>query len=69
MEIIKKEIELDYDAGYEYRVMLPPIVSMKAIDIHSLPDIRRQSIAVYRFSYRHPYHRTYVYELEGVEVR
>jgi hypothetical protein len=68
MEVIRKEIELDENRGYLYMVVLPQKLSI--LPLHEAPDrIAPQVVAVYRFSYHHPYHKTYVYEFEGVEIR
>lgn len=71
MEIIKKEIELDENRGYEYRVVLPTKFDMRVItEASEIPlGVAQQVVAVYRYSYHHPYHKTHVYEFDGVEIR
>lgn len=68
MEVIKKEIELDENHGYEYRVALPMASNIRMISA-ATSTIPWQAIAVYKFAYRHPYHKTYVYQFEGIELR
>ena len=70
MEVIKKEIELDENHGYEYRIALPMTVKLREISEAVVTStIPWQAIAVYKFAYHHPYHNTDVYEFVGVELR
>lgn len=69
MELIKKEIELDEKVGYEYRVALPMRIEMKASRFPSDPSrIAPQAVAVYKYVFYNPYHKTYVYKFEGIDI-
>lgn len=71
MDVIKKEIELGENMGYEYRIVLPTKLEMSAVLNHDVMPSRiaHLVVAVYRYAYYHPHHKTHVYEFDGVETQ